>query len=88
MSTSLVVLGPTASGKSDVAMAVATDPGLGEWGPFEIVAVRLGLRQRRMVFHAADQLGPHLIGVESRFDLQGQLEVKPAFGQVEKAGPH
>lgn len=39
MSTSLVVLGPTASGKSDVAMAVATDPGLGEWGPFEIVAV-------------------------------------------------
>ncbi|MFN8022934.1 MAG: tRNA (adenosine(37)-N6)-dimethylallyltransferase MiaA [Acidimicrobiales bacterium] len=39
MSTSLVVLGPTASGKSDVAMAVATDPALGESGPFEIVAV-------------------------------------------------
>lgn len=35
----LVVLAPTASGKSDVAMAVATDPGLAEHGPFEIVAV-------------------------------------------------
>lgn len=35
----LVVLAPTASGKSDVAMAVATDPGLADHGPFEIVAV-------------------------------------------------
>jgi tRNA dimethylallyltransferase len=34
-----VVLAPTASGKSDVAMAVATDPALAEHGPFEILAV-------------------------------------------------
>ena len=39
MSTPLVVLGPTASGKSDVAMAVATDPAAAEHGPFEIVAI-------------------------------------------------
>ncbi|MEZ5247815.1 MAG: tRNA (adenosine(37)-N6)-dimethylallyltransferase MiaA [Ilumatobacteraceae bacterium] len=48
MSTSLVVLGPTASGKSDVAMSVATDPGLVEHGPFEIVAVDAMQVYRRM----------------------------------------
>ncbi|MFN6122324.1 MAG: tRNA (adenosine(37)-N6)-dimethylallyltransferase MiaA [Actinomycetes bacterium] len=43
-----VVLGPTASGKSDVAMAIATDAALAAAGPFEIVAVDAMQVYRRM----------------------------------------
>jgi tRNA dimethylallyltransferase len=43
-----VVLGPTASGKSDVAMAIATDAALAAAGPFEVVAVDAMQVYRRM----------------------------------------